>query len=316
MKNIRIKKEEKKYETNNMTRKREDSRAARPPRPTTTKQSPINNTLVPRDIVNEILPIKYRLKCKNHKQKEFSNLITDKEIVIATGPAGVGKSFVAIARAIELLQNTSNQYKHIVLINPAVEAEEKYGFMPGTLREKLDPFVGSSIDIIDKIIGVDKRKKLEDEGVIIIGALGFIRGKTIDNTILIMEEAQNMSPHQMKTLLTRIGYNSKFIISGDLDQSDRYSDYKQSGLYDVINRHKNIDQFGFIVFNEIDIVRNPLITLILNNYKKVEEAIKPKLPEPPKSRIIKEGGIIPSQKKNKSKFMVRIKLWFRKNFKW
>jgi phosphate starvation-inducible PhoH-like protein len=299
-----------------MTRKREDTRAARPPRPTTTKQSPINDPLVPRDIVNEILPTKYRLKCKNYKQKEFSNLITDKEIVIATGPAGVGKSYVAIARAFELLQNTSNQYKHIVLINPAVEAEEKYGFMPGTLREKLDPFVGSSIDIIDKIVGVEKRIKLEEEGVIVVGALGFIRGKTIDNTILIMEEAQNMSPHQMKTLLTRIGANSKFIISGDLDQSDRYSDYKQSGLYDVVNRHKNIDQFGFMVFNESDIVRNPLITLILNNYKKVEEVINPKLPEPPKSRIIKEGGIIPSQKKNKSRLMVRLKLWFRKNFKW
>jgi phosphate starvation-inducible PhoH-like protein len=299
-----------------MTRKREDTRAARPPRPTTTKQSPINDPLVPRDIVNEILPTKHRLKCKNYKQKEFSNLITDKEIVIATGPAGVGKSYVAIARAFELLQNTSNQYKHIVLINPAVEAEEKYGFMPGTLREKLDPFVGSSIDIIDKIVGIEKRIKLEEEGVIVVGALGFIRGKTIDNTILIMEEAQNMSPHQMKTLLTRIGTNSKFIISGDLDQSDRYSDYKQSGLYDVVNRHKNIDQFGFMVFNESDIVRNPLITLILNNYKKVEEPIKPKLPEPPKSRIIKEGGIIPSQKKNKSRLMVRLKLWFRKNFKW
>lgn len=280
------------------------------------KETKIESKISNINDINDILPTKYRLKCKNYKQKEFSNLITDKEIVIATGPAGVGKSYVAIARAFELLQNTSNQYKHIVLINPAVEAEEKYGFMPGTLREKLDPFVGSSIDIIDKIVGIEKRIKLEEEGVIIVGALGFIRGKTIDNTILIMEEAQNMSPHQMKTLLTRIGTNSKFIISGDLDQSDRYSDYKQSGLYDVVNRHKNIDQFGFMVFNESDIVRNPLITLILNNYKKVEEVIKPKLPEPPKSRIIKEGGIIQSQKKNKSRLMVRLKLWFRKNFKW
>lgn len=298
-----------------MTRKRDDSRAARPTRPTTTKQSAINDTLVPRDIVNEILPIKYRLKCKNHKQKEFSNLITDKEIVIATGPAGVGKSYIAIARAFELIQNTSNQYKHIILINPAVEAEEKYGFMPGTLREKLDPFVGSSIDIIDKIIGIDKRIKLEEEGIIIVGALGFLRGKTIDNAILVMEEAQNMSPNQMKTLLTRIGTNSKFIISGDLDQSDRYSDYKQTGLYDAVNRHKNIDQFGFMVFDESDIVRNPLITLILNNYKKLENIIKPKLPEPPKPRIFKESGIIPYSNK-KNKHIVRLKLWFKNNFRW
>lgn len=298
-----------------MTRKREDTRTTRQSRPTTNKQSPTNDPSFTRDIINEIVPTKYRLKCKNLNQKEFSNLITEKEIVIATGPAGVGKSYIAIARAFELLQNTSNQYKHIILINPAVEAEEKYGFMPGTLREKLDPFVGSSIDIIDKIVGVDKRIKLEEEGVIVVGALGFIRGKTIDNTILVMEEAQNMSPHQMKTLLTRIGSNSKFIISGDLDQSDRYSDYKQSGLYDVVNRHRNIDQFGFMVFSESDIVRNPLITLILNNYKKVEEVIRPKLRNQAKS-IIKEGEIIPTTKKNKSRNLIRLKLWFRKNFKW
>jgi len=298
-----------------MTRKREDSKG-KPQINQTRRTTTIGEPLAPRDLVNEILPTKYRLKCKNYKQKEFSNLITDKEIVIATGPAGVGKSYVAIARAFELLQNTSNQYKHIILINPAVEAEEKYGFMPGTLREKLDPFVGSSIDIVDKLVGIEKRIKLEEEGIISVGALGFIRGKTIDNTILIMEEAQNMSPHQMKTLLTRIGANSKFIISGDLDQSDRYSDYKQCGLYDVVNRHKNIEQFGFMVFDESDIVRNPLITLILNNYKKVEDVVKPKLPEPPKQRIIKEGGTIPSQKKNKSRLFIKLKLWFRKNFKW
>jgi phosphate starvation-inducible PhoH-like protein len=207
------------------------------------------------------------------------------------------------------------------LINPAVEAEEKYGFMPGTLREKLDPFVGSSIDIVDKLVGIEKRIKLEEEGIVIVGALGFLRGKTIDNTILIMEEAQNMSPNQMKTLLTRIGANSKFIISGDLDQSDRYSDYKQSGLYDAVNRHKNIDQFGFMVFNESDIVRNPLITIILNNYKKLENVINPQnviksiLPEPPKPRIFKESGIIPYPNK-KNKHILRLKLWFRNNFRW
>jgi phosphate starvation-inducible PhoH-like protein len=211
---------------------------------------------------------RYRVKCKNHKQKEFLNLITDKEIVFATGPAGVGKSYVAIGRGIELIQNVSNQYHKLVIINPAVEAEEKLGYMPGDLREKLDPFVASSIDIIDKIMGKKERLKLEENGTIVVGALGFLRGKTIDNSILVMEEAQNMSPHQMKTLLTRIGENTKFIISGDLDQSDRYSDFKQSGLYDGIEKHKHLDEIGFIEFNETEIVRNPLIALILKSYKK------------------------------------------------
>ena len=270
--------------------------------------------------VNEILPTRHRLKCKNHKQKEFANLITDKEIVIATGPAGVGKSYVAIARAIELLQNTSNQYHKIVLINPAVEADEKLGYLPGTVREKLDPFVGSSIDIIDKIVGPSNRVKLEEEGILAVGALGFIRGKSIDNTILVMEEAQNMSPNQMKTLLTRIGYNSKFIISGDLDQSDRYSDFRQSGLYDAVHRHKQVEEIGFIEFYEYEIVRNPLISKLLDNYKNVTQ--KP-VPTPPPSRIIKEGQtivtkprMIGGKNKKKSKFMRKLSIWFKKNFKW
>ena len=271
------------------------------------------------DEVNKILSSKVRLKCKTPKQKNLANLIKDKEIVFATGPAGVGKSYVAIAMAIELIQNTANQYKHIILINPAVEAEEKYGFMPGSLREKLDPFVGSSIDIIDKIVGVGNRIKLEEEGIISVGALGFIRGKSIDNTILVMEEAQNMSPHQMKTLLTRIGTNTKFIISGDLDQSDRYSDFKQSGLYDGINKHSNIEQIGFIEFDESEIVRNPLISLILDNYKKIvtinQEVKKVDWNKSSEGRNIKM--IIPlKNNKKKSKIIRKIEIFFKKNFRW
>lgn len=267
--------------------------------------------------VNDILPTRHRLKCKNHKQKDLANLITEKEIVIATGPAGVGKSYVAIARAIELLQNTSNQFHKIVVINPAVEAEEKLGYLPGTVREKLDPYVGSSIDIFDKIIGPSNRVKLEEEGIIVVGALGFIRGKSIDNTILIMEEAQNMSPNQMKTLLTRIGYNSKFIISGDLDQSDKYSDYRHSGLYDAVNRHKDIEEIGFINFLTSEIVRNPLISKILDNYKPT--TVEP--PKPPTDRVLKEGWTIKTavpinKKAKKSKFMRKLSIWFQKNFKW
>jgi phosphate starvation-inducible PhoH-like protein len=262
------------------------------------------------NIVSEILTNRYRLKCKNQKQKEFANLITDYEIVFASGPAGVGKSYIAIGRAIELLQNSSNSYKKIMLINPAVDAEERYGFVPGTIREKLDPYVGSSMD---KIIGSSNRIKLEESGVLVVGALGHIRGKSIDNTVLVMEEAQNMSPNQMKTLITRIGYGSKFIISGDLDQSDRYNDYKKSGLYDGITRHKNISSLGFIEFNENEIVRNPLIQVILNNYKKVE------IPKPPNPRLLLEGAkpyIKPNTKKHKLRLVRRIKIWFKKNFKW
>ena len=265
--------------------------------------------------INVILPTRHRLKCKNQKQKVFANLITDKEIVLATGPAGVGKSYIAIARAIELLQNSSNQYNKIVIINPAVEAEEKVGFLPGSLREKLDPFVAPSIDIIDKIVGSGKRIDLENAGIIEVGALGFIRGKTIDHTILVMEEAQNMSPSQMKTLLTRIGFSTKFIISGDLDQSDRYTNFKQSGLYDAINKHGSLEEIGTIEFNESEIVRNPLISKILVNYKHNSEVTPP-----PQGRIIREGQTPKPPKghtnKKKSKLIRKLKYWVKKNFSW
>jgi phosphate starvation-inducible PhoH-like protein len=226
------------------------------------------------DIVNEILTTRYRLKCKNKRQKEFANLISEKEIVIAAGPSGVGKSYITIARAIELLQNKTNPYDKIIISKPAVEAGEKHGFLPGDMKEKMEPYVASSIDIIDKIIGKPNRLKLVQLELIMVEPLAFIRGKSIDNSILIMEEAQNMSPEQVKTLLTRIGENSKFVISGDLDQSDKFRNVKQSGLYDAMKRHRNIDEIGFFQFDNNDIVRNPIISKILNNYETVSNDVE------------------------------------------
>lgn len=220
--------------------------------------------------VNKIIPKKVTLKCKNAKQKQYANLIREKEIVFCSGPAGVGKSYVAIAVALQLLQDDSNSYNKIIIVKPAVEAEENLGFLPGNLKEKLEPHLASSIDIIDKIIGESNRIQLEESKEIMVEPLGFIRGKTIDNSVLLLEEAQNTSSRQMKTILTRIGYNSKYVISGDIDQSDKYHDVTKSGLYDAMNRHSNIPELGFFEFDENDIVRNPLITKIVNNYKQEE----------------------------------------------
>lgn len=238
----------------------------------TTKPQKVEKTT--NEIINEILQTRFRLKFKNKTQKDFANLISEKEIVIAAGPSGTGKSYVSIARAIELLQNKTNPYNKIIISKPAVEAGEKYGFLPGDVKEKMEPYVASSIDIIDKIIGKENRVKLELLEVIKVEPLAFIRGKTIDNSILIMEETQNMSPEQVKTLLTRIGENTKFIISGDLDQSDKFRDVRQSGLYDAMQRHKNIDEIGFFLFENNDIVRNPIITKILKNYETVSNDVR------------------------------------------
>jgi phosphate starvation-inducible PhoH-like protein len=228
--------------------------------------------------INPIIGNKVRLKCKNTKQKEYHNLIKEKEIVICSGPAGVGKSYVAIATAIGLFQESDNSYNKILIVKPAIEAEENLGFLPGDLKEKLAPYLASSIDIVDKIIGKINRVKLEEIEDLMAEALGFIRGKSIDNSILIVEEAQNLSPRQMKTLLSRIGYGAKFIISGDLDQSDKYKHIEESGLYDAMRKHTNISEIGMFEFDENDIVRNPLIGRILMNYKDstVEDDYNPK----------------------------------------
>jgi phosphate starvation-inducible PhoH-like protein len=158
-----------------------------------------------------------------------------------------------------------------------VESEEEHGFLPGDQREKMEPFVASILDIIDKLIGKGSRLALEEAGYLEIMALAYVRGKSIDNAIFILDEAQNTSPSQMKTVLTRIGYNSKFVITGDLDQSDRYRHIHESGLYDAIKKHKNIPEIGFIEFDLEDIVRNKLISKILENYKQPEFVQKPKV---------------------------------------
>ena len=168
--------------------------------------------------------------------------------------------------AVDLLMDTNNTYEKLVIVRPAVEAEEKLGSLPGNLEEKLDPYIFPSYYLLNKIIGKDAREKLKESEVIEVFALAYMRGMNIDNTILIFEESQNSSPNQMKLLLTRIGFNSKFFISGDIEQTDRYKDKKQSGLYDAIQKFKDIKDVGVFEFGDEDVVRNPIITKILKKY--------------------------------------------------
>jgi phosphate starvation-inducible PhoH-like protein len=193
--------------------------------------------------------------------------LTKNQITICSGPAGVGKSYIAMKAAVDLLRDTNNSYEKIMIVRPAVESEEKLGSLPGTLEEKLDPYISPSYYLLNKLIGKENREKLIDLELIEVQALAFIRGWNIDNTILIFEEAQNSTPNQMKLLLTRIGFNSKFFISGDLEQTDRYKDIKHSGLYDAIQKFKNMDDIGVFEFQAEDIVRNSLITKILKRYE-------------------------------------------------
>jgi phosphate starvation-inducible PhoH-like protein len=169
--------------------------------------------------------------------------------------------------AVDLLMDSSNAYEKLVIVRPAVEAEEKLGSLPGNLEEKLDPYIFPSYYLLNKIIGKEAREKLKDAEIIEVFALAYMRGMNIDNTILIFEEAQNSSPNQMKLLLTRIGFNSKFFISGDIEQTDRYRDKKQSGLYDAIKKFNDVHDIGVFEFGDGDVVRNPLISKLLKKYE-------------------------------------------------
>ena len=168
--------------------------------------------------------------------------------------------------AIDLLVDNSSPYEKIIIVRPAVEAEEKLGSLPGGLEEKLDPYIYPSYYLLNKIIGKECREKLKDEGYIEVAALAYMRGWNVDNTILVFEEAQNATPSQIKLLLTRIGFNSKFFISGDLEQSDKFKDKTKSGLYDAKVRLEGVKNIGVYEFGDRDIVRNPIIGEILKKY--------------------------------------------------
>ena len=169
--------------------------------------------------------------------------------------------------AIDLISDQSTPYEKIIIVRQAVEAEEKLGSLPGNVEEKLDPYIFPSYYLLNKIIGKETREKLKDLEVIEVFALAFMRGMNIDNSILIFEEAQNATPSQMKLLLTRIGFNSKFFISGDVEQSDRYKNKTHSWLWDTIDKFRDSEIISTFEFKDKnDIVRNPLISKILEKY--------------------------------------------------
>ena len=233
----------------------------------TPKTDPLERKMSKKDYINSLVSKKIRNKFLTESQKDYYELLINNQIVLCSGPAGVGKSYISMKAAVDLLLDPANSYEKLVIVRPAVEAEEKLGSLPGNVEEKLDPYIFPSYYLLNKIIGKEAREKLKEAEIIEVFALAYMRGMNIDNTILIFEEAQNATPNQMKLLMTRIGYNSKFFISGDLEQTDRYKDKKQSGLWDALQRFKNIDDVGVFEFSDKDIVRNPLISKLLKRYE-------------------------------------------------
>ena len=220
-----------------------------------------------KEIICSIIKRKTKEKFLTQTQKNYYDVLTSSEVTVCSGPAGVGKSYITMKAAVDLLADPNTPYEKIIIVRPAVEAEEKLGSLPGNVEEKLDPYIFPSYYLLNKIIGKESREKLKELEIIEVFALAFMRGMNIDNSILIFEEGQNATPSQMKLLLTRIGFNSKFFISGDVEQSDRYKNKTHSGLWDVIEKFRDSKVISTFEFKDKnDIVRNPLITKILQKY--------------------------------------------------
>ena len=210
------------------------------------------------------------IKCKNENQKLVVESIKNNEITIVSGLPGTGKTFLACAEALKLIK-TRPKYKKILLVKSVIQLPgEELGFLPGDLKDKLDPYMISFIDNFEKIIGESLTNKLRELGLIQIQPLAFVRGRSIDNTIIIVDEAQNISIQNMRTLMTRIGDNSKMVILGDVKQKD-IKNPKNSSLEVVIDKFEGIDGFGCVSLrNPDDVVRNPIIKIIEKVFEELE----------------------------------------------
>lgn len=210
---------------------------------------------------------KVKIKHRSRKQQEFTDVIEDNQITLCNGPAGCGKSYLSIIKSLELIQRDGNKYKKIFIITPTVEAtKNSVGFLPGDFTSKVSLFMNSVYRLFDKIIGKEYCDKLIKEGLIEVLGIGYIRGENLDNCVLIVEEAQNISKKEMLTILTRIGENCKMIISGDLLQIDNFKNVEDSGLYHAMKKLEGVDEISVFVFTNDDIVRNTIISKILEKY--------------------------------------------------
>ena len=200
---------------------------------------------------------------KTKNQIKYLDLVKEKDIVFSIGPAGTGKTFLSVVFAVAALDN--KEIKRIVLCRPAVEAGESLGFLPGDLQEKVDPYLVPLYDSLDSIIPKDKIKRYIDEKIIEIIPLAYMRGRTLDNAFMILDEAQNTTVAQMKMFLTRLGIGSKAIITGDITQVDLH-DKSVSGLMHAADILKKVNDIGFVSLNEEDVVRHRLVKKIILAY--------------------------------------------------
>ena len=201
---------------------------------------------------------------RSRNQKIFLNNITENEINFGIGPAGTGKTYLAVAAAVDAL--LKEKVDRIILIRPAVEAGEKLGFLPGDLSQKVDPYLRPLYDALYEMLGIEKTEKFLIRGIIEIAPLAYMRGRTLNNSFIIVDESQNTTKEQMKMILTRMGFGSNLVINGDLTQVDLPKNIK-SGLSHAIEVINGTDGIGFTTFESVDVVRHPLVKKIIDAYK-------------------------------------------------
>ena len=205
---------------------------------------------------------------RSQNQKKYFELLNNKNIVFAIGPAGTGKTFLAVAKAVSCLQK--GLINKIILSRPAVEAGEKLGFLPGDLKEKVDPFLRPIYDALYEMMPYDQVEKKIENGTIEIAPIAFMRGRTLEECYIILDEAQNSTKIQMKMFLTRFGKNSKMVVVGDKTQIDLVIRH-DSGLLDAEIKLKNMKDIGFIYLSDKDVVRHELVRKIINSYEKMND---------------------------------------------
>lgn len=211
------------------------------------------------------------VKPKTLGQKNYIEAIKDNTIVFGIGPAGTGKTYLAVAMAVNAFR--AKEVNRIILTRPAVEAGEKLGFLPGDLQQKVDPYLRPLYDALFDMLGAENFQKYQERGSIEVAPLAYMRGRTLDDSFVILDEAQNTTPEQMKMFLTRLGFNSKMVITGDITQID-LPDGKRSGLVEVIKILKNVEDIQNVTFNDKDVVRHRLVQDIVKAYAKYEERKK------------------------------------------
>lgn len=208
------------------------------------------------------------IRVKTLGQKVYADSVKSHDVVFGIGPAGTGKTFLAVTWAVTALKR--GQVKRIILTRPAVEAGESLGFLPGDLKEKVDPYLRPVYDALYQILGKEQTTRLMERDIIEIAPLAYMRGRTLDDAFVILDEAQNTTIMQMKMFLTRLGFNSKMIINGDTSQIDLPKKVK-SGLIDATEKLKHIKQIDFVHFSASDVVRHPVVAEIINAYEKDTE---------------------------------------------